>query len=321
MGNDTLIDVSCILVNYNSSAYTLDCVKSIIENTKNTISYEIIIVDNNSNIDDYLTLYSQIPLIKEEFSSIKLFRSSINTGFGGGNMDGVKLASKCNYYAFINNDTLLTSENCLLNLKQFMKQNPYVGMCGPQMLDSDYKPMISIGHFASPLTQIIKASLLEKLIPKSFPKRRAEYKTPTKVNYVQGAFMFTDAIAFNAIGGFDNNLFLYYEESDVSFRLLKQLKKSTYLVPQCNYIHFEGKSIERKKRNTIIKAEQKISLVYYIRKHFSFIEYKLLLFFLTIRYFFSALVKPANWKIFLLLLQGAPLSKSLKHKQKLITIY
>ena len=55
-----MIDVSCILINYNSSHYTIPCVKSIIENTENTIVYEIIVIDNASTLEDYKILEKEL---------------------------------------------------------------------------------------------------------------------------------------------------------------------------------------------------------------------------------------------------------------------
>ena len=88
-------------------------------------------------------------------------------------------------------------------------------------------------------------------------------KTPTKVHYVQGSFMFIGSADFNEIGGFDTNLFLYYEESDISLRLLKLKNKYTYLVPSLEYIHYKSAST---KKNIDIKIEQKISLLYHTKK-------------------------------------------------------
>ena len=72
--------------------------------------------------------------------------------------------------------------------------------------------------------EILRRPFLETFFPKIYLNRKIRYKTPTKVHYVQGSFMFIGSADFNEIGGFDTNLFLYYEESDISLRLLK-LKK------------------------------------------------------------------------------------------------
>ncbi|WP_299278143.1 glycosyltransferase family 2 protein [uncultured Psychroserpens sp.] len=308
----TMIDVSCILINYNTSQYTIDCIKSIIENTRDTISYEIIVIDNASKLDDYKTLKTGVDQLNA--AQAKLVRSKINVGFGAGNMLGVQYASTCKYYAFINNDTLQVSENCLLRLKEFMERTPDAAVCSPQMLDEHKKFRVTIDHFSSIQREILRRPLLETLFPSTYLNRKKTYDKPTKVHYVQGSFMFIDASDFDHIGGFDTNLFLYYEESDVSRRLLKQLKKYTYLLPDLEYIHYKSASI---KKNIAIKIEQKIALLYYIKKHFGWLHHKILLIYYSIRYFFTSIIKPQYWQLFYIFLIGAPLSKSLKQKQKI----
>lgn len=304
------VDVSYIIINYNTAKYTLACVKSIITLEHHLSNYEIIVVDNASAEDDYLWLLKEFK--KLNLPQLKLFRSKKNVGFGAGNMLGVQISSLCNYYAFINNDTLHVSENSLQRLMNFMDQNETIGIISPQMLDQDKNFRVTIDHFSSLGREILRRPLLEKLFPKTYLNRKVRYQKPTKVHYVQGSYMFIRADAFNQIGGFDDNLFLYYEESDVSRRLLKQLNLSTYLFPDLEYIHYKSAST---KKNILIKIEQKISLLYYIRKHYGFIQYKLLLGYYIIRYFFSSILKPKYWKLFFVLLRGAPTSLSLKQNQ------
>ena len=254
-----MIDICCIIINYNTSQYTINCIESLIENTTKNISYEIVVIDNNSQKNDYNQLLQFIKNLKKD--NLKLIRSKQNIGFGSGNMLGVQNATQCKYYAFINNDTLQVSENCLFYLKQFMDSSPDAGICSPQMLDEDKNFQVTIDHFSTIQREIIRRPILEFLFPKKYLNRKKRYSKPTKVNYVQGSFMFIKASCFNEIGGFDTNLFLYYEESDISRRLLLEKNLNTYLVPQLEYIHYKNASTEK---NILIKIEQKISLLYYI---------------------------------------------------------
>ncbi len=308
-----MIDVSCILVNYNTSKYTLQCVSSLLENTKDSIDFEIVVADNASSIENYTILKEGLSTI--DSPKVKLVRSLKNTGFGGGNMLGVQHAEPCRYYAFINNDTLMESPNILKELVHFMETHPDTGMCSPQMLDHDKQFRRTIDHFASPAREILKRGFLEFINPKRYPNRKKTYDAPLKVDYVQGAFMFVDAQAFTEVGGFDTELFLYYEESDLSRRLKKKKGLVAYLVPHLEYVHYESASTSS---NITMKIEQKISLFYYLRKHFGFFGLKIVQVYFCIRYFFSALFKPKYWKLFKLLLAGMPRSKSLKHKQPIL---
>lgn len=305
-----MLDVSCIIINYNTSKYTIEAVESLIKNHDENLNYEIIVVDNASDIKDYSLLKNNLTSLKQE--KIKLIRSKINSGFGGGNMLGIQHTSPTKYYAFINNDTVQINKNCLTILKRFMDTQSDAGICSPQMVDEHLKFRVTIDHFSTIQREIIRRPLLEAMFPKTYLNRKIEYDSPTKVHYVQGSFMFINASNFNAVGGFDTNMFLFYEESDISRKILKLLNKHTYLIPQVKYIHYKSASIPK---NINIKIEQKISLLYYIEKHYGWWHKKVLNFYFIIRYFFTSIIKPKYWKLFLILLIGAPLSKSLKQKQ------
>jgi len=307
-----MVDVSCILVNYNTSKYTVAAVSSILNLHDDTRKLEIIVVDNCSNLQDFQLLESGLEKLNSNV--VKITRSRINTGFSGGNMLGVIHSSPASYFAFINNDTLQVAKNCLWKLQDFMQANQNVGVCSPQMLDQDKNFRVTIDHFSSLQREILRRPLLEKLFPNKYLNRKKKYTEPTKVHYVQGSFLFVDANEFNDIGGFDTNIFLYYEESDLSLRLLKQKKKQTYLVPDLEYIHYKSAST---KKNIFIKMEQKISLLYHTQKHYGFFRHKILLTYFIVRYFFTSLFKPKYWPLFQLLIIGAPLQKSLKQKQKI----
>lgn len=307
-----MIHVSCIIINYNTSKYTIEAVESIIRLHDSQLTFEVIVIDNASNTEDFERLKKSIDFLNN--SAVKLIRSKQNIGFGAGNMLGVQHSAPCKYYAFINNDTLQVSKNCLLSLKHFMEKHPNVAVCSPQMLDENRNFRVTIDHFSSLQREILSRPLLEFLFPKTYLNRKKTYSKPTKVHYVQGSFMFVDAEDFRDIGGFDTNLFLYYEESDLSRRLLKERRKFTYLVPEVQYIHYKSVSTTK---NVRIKIEQKISLLYYIHKHFGYFPHKILILYYIVRYFFTSLIKPNYFQLLIVLLGGAHLSKSLKLEQKI----
>ena len=114
--------VSIITINYNSSAYTIKLIESILKNISNTILYEIIVTDNASEKDDYDYLISNIP----SDTRIKIFRSNINTGFSGGNMDGYNRSSG-EYLLFINNDCECLND-VLEPLIKYIEDNDSAGL-------------------------------------------------------------------------------------------------------------------------------------------------------------------------------------------------
>lgn len=307
-----IFDIAVILINYNSSEHSINCIRSIIEKTSKEINYQIIITDNCSDTEDYLKLKSFCDTA--EILNLQLHRSNINTGFGGGNMYGVQFAN-ATYLAFINNDTLLKND-CLSILKNALENNSNIGIGGPQAFKENGDFMISLDHFASPLREIFGRGFLEKINPKKYPRRKQTYTSPLKINFVPGSFMFIRTEDFNKIGGFDDNIFLYYEETDLCIRLAKK-NKFAYLIPDAQFIHFHGGSTSK---SMAIKKEIKISLLYVIRKHYGFFGYKIVSVFLIIKYFFSSILKPKNWSLFFVVLTGASLSQSLKTKQKIVNL-
>ncbi|MBT8304778.1 MAG: glycosyltransferase family 2 protein [Bacteroidia bacterium] len=301
-----MFDVAAILINYNSSRYTLNCIESILDKTANTIKLQIIVIDNASKFEDLNALKKGLRLINNPY--LELIESEVNTGFGGGNMIGVQSAN-AKYLAFINNDTLLNND-CISILKDFMMHTPDAGVCGPQAFTENGDILPTIDHFSSLAKTILKRQTLEFINPKKYPNRKKLYGSPIKGQFVAGSFMFFRSEDFNAIGGFDLNIFLYHEETDLCKRLLK-LSKFAYLVPKAQFTHFHGGSTER---SIAIKKELKISLLYVVKKHYGYFQYAVLLTYLQITYFFKSLFKPTYWPIFNTLIKGAPLSDSLKHQ-------
>lgn len=304
-----MFDIAVIIINYNSSDFTINCVNSIIEKTSKNINYQIIVVDNASKKEDFLNLSNKISAIA--YNKLQLVRSKINTGFGGGNMFGVQF-SNARYLAFVNNDSIFMND-CLDIIYNQMENNTEYGICGPMCYKEDGSILPTLDHFASPIKELFGRSFLEKRNPEKYPNRKKEYTKPQKGQFVSGSFMMLKADDFNTVGGFDTNIFLYYEETDLCKRLQK-IDKFAYLIPDAKFIHYHGASTPK---SIAIKTELKISLLYVIRKHYGYLWYKFFLIFLSTRYFFSSVFKPKYWNLFFVLLSGAHLSNSLKQKQEI----
>jgi GT2 family glycosyltransferase len=298
-----------ILINYNSNDYTRKCIESIIEKTSSALDYQIVVVDNCSASEDYALLKTFMKQIAAP--NIQLVRSNINTGFGAGNMLGVN-NSNADFLTFVNNDSLFTND-CLSIITTAMDKNPELGICGPLCYKEDGSLLPTIDHFASPAKEILGRKVLEKINPKLYPNRHKLYDGPQKAQFVSGSFMVVRSEDFYAVGGFDTNIFLYYEETDLCKRLQK-INKFAYLVPDAHFIHYHGISTPR---SIDIKIELKISFLYIIRKHYGYFWHLLLLNYLRTKYLFSSIIKPKYRPLFGVLLAGAPLSRSMKLKQKI----
>lgn len=299
-------EISIIIINYNTSELTHNCVESILEHEYNK-SIEFIIIDNASNKDDFENLQK----LTLKFENLKLIKSKINLGFAAGNMYGYQFASG-DYIAFINSDVLFTSP-VLDKLKNFIIENPNVGVCGPQILNSDLQETTSFRHFEGVRYKLFGKKFLEATAPTK-PSLLKKYEKPIAVDFIIGSFMFFNLEAFKKIGGFDCNTFLYYEETDICFRL-KKIGYSTYFIPSLQYIHLEGKSSNL---NLNLKLEHLISYLYITRKNFGFIKYLIIKNFLIISYLFKAPFKKKNRYIFKNLIKmNESLALSMRHNQKI----
>jgi GT2 family glycosyltransferase len=151
-------------------------------------------------------------------------------------------------------------------------------------------------------------SFLEKNNPTLYPNRKKEYTKPLEVNWVNGAFLFFRNKSFQKIGGFDRNIFLYWEEMDLCHRLRKD-GFSSVLVPEAKVLHFQGVSIGTSRA---IDKEAYISYLYVLRKNFGFFKNILIRKYLIL----VTLLKPKKWYLLSVLLKLNPSKASLKHKQK-----
>lgn len=297
-------DISVIIINYNTASYTLECIQSVIEKTDKRLAYDIIVVDNNSKLDDYQLLKQNFP----KADNISLHRSVINTGFGGGNMHGVQFANS-KYLLFLNNDAFLQND-CLSILYQYMESHPTVGVSTAQNYDEHGTHVASFDHDKGIRKLIFGRSFLEKNFSNDHPKRKKEYVEPVSVNFVNGAFMFFRSDVFAKVGGFDTNIFLYFEEMDICYRM-RQLGLESVLVPQAKITHYQGASTGSSK---IISKEGLISFFYVIKKNRSYLTY----IFIRIYYCLTFLIKPRKWFLLPLVFKGTHLSESLKQKQQIV---
>ncbi len=302
-----MFDLAVILINYNSSEFTIPCLEKVYEKTSQSLSFQVIVVDNCSADEDYQKVEDYCK--SSNFPNLSCYQTHINCGFGRGNNFGF-LKANAHYVAFLNNDTLILND-CFSLLIAYLKQHEDVGMVGAQAFKENGDFMVSLDHFASPTREILGRNFLELISPATHPKRKKHHRKPIQVNFVPGSFMLLRSADFEGAGQFDPAIFLYYEETDLCLRLSK-LGKTTFLVPEAQFIHYHGASTGK---SMAIKKEIKISLLYILRKHYGWQGMQQVRLFLLFKYGLSSLVKSKNRELFRLICKGAPLSESLQHQQ------
>lgn len=300
--------VSVILINYNSTHHTINCVKSIKENTHKDLNYEIILVDNNSRAEERKKLTDWLSLPEQK--DIFFIQSDTNTGFTGGNMMGINQA-RGKYIYLLNNDCILHND-VLSILTKFMDENLKVAAVSPTMLNNNKKHTPAFSYMPSIATKWLGNSIMNKINSDLYPNRKTEYTQPVKVQVISGASMFLRKNDFAQVGYMDPNFFLYLEEEDLCMKLAKA-GFEIYHVPAAIIQHLGGESTNR---NYDIAKEYYISLYYFLSKHYSHPQQYLIKARYILREFFGSFGHPERFKLFLFLLKGAPMKKSLKYKKQ-----
>lgn len=225
------VELSVIIVNYNGLKYLKECFDSLLDKFKN-ISFEIIVIDNNSS--DGSCAY-----IKKHYSNIVLIESKDNLGFGKGNNEAVKKA-RGNYLLLINNDTIVLDK--LEPVLDFLKADYKIGVIGINMLDSDRNYIPAAGNFPNPRNMFQLKRLLDK--GKEF-KTGHFSKQSYEVDWLGGAFLLLPKKVYLEIDGFDKDYFMYVEDVDFCKKIADKGYKRLFL-PNYNYIHFVGFNNTRK---------------------------------------------------------------------------
>jgi len=306
-----MYDVAVIIINYNTSNHTINCVNSVISNAASSIKYKIVVVDNGSEIKDYELLRSSIEKLSSD-NPVTIFRSRINTGFSAGNMAGVQLVN-AKYYFFLNNDCILQND-CLSILYDFGEQHPEAALLTPQLYNVDGNHQTCVNYFPSLITKILGTGILRLTYGKRFFDRRAIHNKPIQVDEIAGCQMFVRAEPFHRIGGFDTVLFLYGEEDDLAIRMHKD-GNTAYLVPEAKNTHIGGASTPK---SLDIRKEFYISFIYVYKKHYGYIRTLLLMLTLAFRFLRKSFTNSGNISLTIFILSGAHLKHSIRHKQKIL---
>jgi len=253
------MDLSIIIVNFNSNNLLKNCLQSIFRTIQN-ISFEIIVVDNASTD-------GSVGMLLREFPQIRLVENDKNRGFGAANNQGLSMMNG-DYALLLNTDTILT-ENAVSELFSFMQKHPDAAMVCGQLLNADGSKQNSIAPFPSFWTLLFNLSLLELLFPKQFPSKRYAHREPLEVESGIGACLLVRKQAIQRVGLFDERYFFFFEETDWAFRM-KNAGWRIYHVPSAFIYHFQGQSIGQ---NIASRIEFYRSRYQFIRKWESSFRY------------------------------------------------
>jgi len=244
--------LSIIIVSYNTKELLKQCLESIVNNIDNkdkSLSYEIIVVDNNSQ-DDSVKMLKNLKL--------KIIVNNDNVGFAKANNQGIKVA-KGEYLLFLNPDTMVP-QNTIPFMLNYMKKHPQVGVatCRVELVNGELDDACHRG-FPTPWNTFCHFSGLEKLFPytKIFAGYSLGYLDLNKTHEIDsgvGAFMLVPKKIGKEINWWDEDYFWYGEDIDFCYRVKEKGYKIMF-IPEVKIIHYKGAS------SGIGKTESKASIV------------------------------------------------------------
>jgi GT2 family glycosyltransferase len=233
-----MIDLSIIIVNFNTKEFLRNCLKSVVESTKN-ISYEIIIVDNASHD-------KSVEMVKKEFPQIRIIANKQNAGFSKANNQGVKISKESRYVLFLNSDTIV-QKNVLEEMIRFMDSHKDAGAATCKLIMPNGK-IDDATHrgFPTPWNAFCHFSGLSGMAPKSrvftgYNLGWMDLDKTHEIDALAGAFMLVRRPAGEEVKWWDEDYFFYGEDLDFCF-MLKQKGWKIYYVPGVYIKHFKGVS-------------------------------------------------------------------------------
>lgn len=233
---EKILDVSIVIVNWNTKKVLADCLNSIFKETKG-LNFEVIVVDNASRD-------GSADMIKQDFPQVHLVSNSKNRGFAAANNQAMAVAGG-RYILLLNSDTIVLG-NCIAETISFADDNPTAAVVGCRVLNHDRTLQPTCFMFPSLLNMLLSGSYLYKLFPRSRFWGREQMTwwdrhDIREVDVVTGCFMLVRRDAINQVGLMDERFFMYCEETDWCYRFKKADWKVLF-TPDAEIIHLRGAS-------------------------------------------------------------------------------
>lgn len=263
----TELDLSVIIVNYNTPDVTIECLNKLRESAnfcegvlKNKI--EVIVVDNASSDDS-------VQKIKQNHRWVNLIESKTNLGYGGGNNLGLQ-ESVYPYILLLNSDAFVQKDT-LLKALQFFQETPDCDVLGCKLTFPDGRFQPSGGYVPDPYNTTLwmlgfeSIPFIGEFAGPVHPKSESFFLTPRQLEWVMGAFFMMKRKVYDATKGFDPNIFLYMEEVELCIRFKEQNFK-VYYNPLFSITHISGASSASNDQKRLLYELK--NLVYVFQKHY-----------------------------------------------------
>jgi N-acetylglucosaminyl-diphospho-decaprenol L-rhamnosyltransferase len=258
--------VDIIIVDYNSGHLVHDCLVSMVAHFPRSVVLDrVVVVDNASQtVSDYHDGSPDLPL--------RIIRNPRNRGFAAACNQGAA-DSTADYVLFLNPDTAVNANSLSIPIR-FMEQaaNERVGICGVQLIDEHGLVSRSCARFPSTRMFLAKMFGLDRVWPQRFPPHfmaEWDHAKTQPVDQVMGAFFLVRRSLFEALGGFDERFFVYFDEVDFSWRA-RRAGWLTYYVAEAQVYHRGGGASEQVKASRLFYSLR--SRILYGYKHFGWLS-------------------------------------------------
>ncbi|MEE4260998.1 MAG: glycosyltransferase [Bacteroidales bacterium] len=273
--------LSIIIVNYNVEYFLEQCLHAV-RRAMQHVEGEVIVVDNNS-ID------GSNAMVKKKFPEVKLYENKQNLGFSKANNQGIK-KSTGEYILLLNPDTVV-EDDTFSKVVDFMDEHQEAGALGVKMVDGAGKflPESKRG-LPTPEAAFYKMFGISSMFPRSkrFSKYHLGYLDENKIHEVEilsGAFMLLRKKVLDEIGLLDETFFMYGEDIDLSYRVIKAGYKNYYF-PKTRIIHYKGESTKKSSVNYVLVFYN--AMVIFAKKHFTYKSARLFTHLINLAIYFRA---------------------------------
>ncbi len=254
-GIEKRVDVSAIVVNWNTRDLLARCLGSLYETTQESL--QVIVVDNASQD-------GSTEMVRKRFPQVLLIENDENVGFARANNQAMPLAQ--GRYLLLFNSDAIAQPGAIHALVTLADAQPRAGIVGAQLLNPDGTFQASYTPFPTLWQEfLILTGLGRAMYGAHYPSRGPEEKKgPQEVDRVEGACMLVRREAYAQVGGLDEGYFMYAEEVDWCYAM-KQIGWQVWYQPAARVIHFGGSSSRHRQPQREVDLYQ--SRVRFFRKH------------------------------------------------------
>ncbi len=225
------MDISIVIVNWNTRALLLDCLASVYAMVRD-VSFEVFLVDNASSD-------GSVEAVRAHYPQVSVIQNEKNLGFAAANNKALRVMQ--GRYALLLNTDAIVTEGAIARLFRYMEIHGEVAMTCGQLLNADGSKQNSIANFPGLLSLLCNETVLRLLFPRKFPSKRQEYRAPIEVESCIGACLMVRKKAMDAVGLLDERYFFFMEETDWAFAMHRAGWKSSF-VPDARIYHLQGQS-------------------------------------------------------------------------------